>query len=46
MLHLAGFLPLLWLLLSIDQGWFSADPEKDILHFTGRMALNFCWDRC
>lgn len=38
-LHLAGFLPLLWLLLSIDQGWFSADPAKDIQHFTGRMAL-------
>lgn len=39
--HLAGFLPLLWLLLSIDQGWFSADPAKDIQHFTGRMALKF-----
>lgn len=40
-LHLAGFLPLLWLLLSIDQGWFSAEPAKDIQHFTGRMALKF-----
>lgn len=40
-LHPAGFLPLLWLLLSIDQGWFSADPAKDIQHFTGRMALKF-----
>jgi len=40
-LHLAGFLPLLWLLLSIDQGWFSADPAKDIQHFTGRMTLKF-----
>lgn len=40
-LHLAGFLPLLWLLLSIDQGWFSADPAKDIQHFTGRIALKF-----
>jgi len=39
LLHLAGFLPLLWLLLSINQGWFSADPAKDIQHFTGRMAL-------
>ncbi|MFS2221358.1 protein-methionine-sulfoxide reductase heme-binding subunit MsrQ [Pantoea sp. B65] len=38
-LHLAAFLPLLWLILSIDQGWFSADPAKDIQHFTGRMAL-------
>lgn len=41
LLHLAGFLPFLWLLLSIDQGWFSADPAKDIQHFTGRMALKF-----
>ncbi|KHN54245.1 protein-methionine-sulfoxide reductase heme-binding subunit MsrQ [Pectobacterium fontis] len=39
LLHLASFLPLLWLILSIDQGWFSADPAKDIQHFTGRMAL-------
>ncbi|WP_067710221.1 protein-methionine-sulfoxide reductase heme-binding subunit MsrQ [Erwinia sp. ErVv1] len=41
LLHLAGLLPLLWLFLSIDQGWFSADPAKDIQHFTGRMALKF-----
>jgi len=41
LLHLAGFLPFLWLLLSVDQGWFSADPAKDIQHFTGRMALKF-----
>ncbi|MFU9135257.1 protein-methionine-sulfoxide reductase heme-binding subunit MsrQ [Erwinia tasmaniensis] len=41
LLHLAGFLPLLWLFLSIDQGWLSADPAKDIQHFTGRMALKF-----
>ncbi|MBD8167511.1 protein-methionine-sulfoxide reductase heme-binding subunit MsrQ [Erwinia persicina] len=41
LLHLAGFLPLLWLLLSIDQDWFSTDPAKDIQHFTGRMALKF-----
>lgn len=41
LLHLSGFLPLLWLLLSIDQGWLSADPAKDIQHFTGRMALKF-----
>ncbi|MCX8958593.1 protein-methionine-sulfoxide reductase heme-binding subunit MsrQ [Erwinia psidii] len=40
-LHLAGFLPLLWLILSINQGGFSADPAKDIQHFTGRMALKF-----
>lgn len=41
LLHLAGILPLLWLMLSLDQGWFSADPAKDIQHFTGRMALKF-----
>ncbi|MGE9552585.1 protein-methionine-sulfoxide reductase heme-binding subunit MsrQ [Erwinia amylovora] len=41
LLHLAGFLPLIWLMLAIDQGWFSADPAKDIQHFTGRMALKF-----
>jgi len=36
---LAAFLPFLWLILAVDQGWFSADPAKDIQHFTGRMAL-------
>lgn len=41
LLHLAGFLPFLWLLLSVNQGWLSADPAKDIQHFTGRMALKF-----
>lgn len=41
LLHLAGILPLLWVLLAIDQGWLSADPVKDIQHFTGRMALKF-----
>lgn len=38
-IHLAAFLPLLWIFLSINQGWFSADPAKDIQHFTGRMTL-------
>lgn len=38
-IHLAAFLPFLWILLSINQGWFSADPAKDIQHFTGRMTL-------
>src|SRR5471030_728417 len=38
-IHLAAFLPFIWLLLSINQGWFSADPAKDIQHFTGRMTL-------
>ncbi|MCG8710342.1 protein-methionine-sulfoxide reductase heme-binding subunit MsrQ [Brenneria sp. 4F2] len=38
-LHLAAFLPLPWLILAVDQGWLSADPAKDIQHFTGLMAL-------
>ncbi|MGR7877116.1 protein-methionine-sulfoxide reductase heme-binding subunit MsrQ [Klebsiella aerogenes] len=40
-LHLAGFLPLVWLFWAGYQGYFSADPAKDIQHFTGRMALKF-----
>ncbi|MEX2941777.1 protein-methionine-sulfoxide reductase heme-binding subunit MsrQ [Serratia fonticola] len=38
-IYLAAFLPFLWLVLSVDQGWLSADPAKDIQHFTGRMTL-------
>lgn len=38
-LHLAAFLPFLWLFWAASQGYFSADPAKDIQHFTGRMAL-------
>ncbi|MFI8418002.1 protein-methionine-sulfoxide reductase heme-binding subunit MsrQ [Serratia sp. NPDC078593] len=38
-IHLAAFLPLLWLMLAVNQGWLSADPAKDIQHFTGRMTL-------
>lgn len=38
-LHLAAFLPLVWLFYAASQGYFSADPSKDIQHFTGRMAL-------
>lgn len=38
-LHLAAFLPLVWLFWAALQGYFSADPAKDIQHFTGRMAL-------
>lgn len=38
-IYLAAFLPFLWLVLAVDQGWFSADPAKDIQHFTGRMTL-------
>ena len=34
-LHLAGFLPLVWLFWAGHQGYFSADPAKDIQHFTG-----------
>ena len=40
-LHLAGLLPLLWLFWAASQGYFSADPAKDLQHFTGRMALKF-----
>ena len=40
-IYLAAIVPFLWLLLSVDQGWFSADPAKDIQHFTGRMTLKF-----
>ncbi|MDQ4430836.1 protein-methionine-sulfoxide reductase heme-binding subunit MsrQ [Yokenella regensburgei] len=38
-LHLAAFLPFLWLLWAGSHVGFSADPAKDIQHFTGRMAL-------
>lgn len=38
-LHLLAFIPFLWLILSINQGWLSADAAKDIQHYTGRMAL-------
>ncbi|WP_368083358.1 hypothetical protein [Klebsiella michiganensis] len=41
LLHLAGFLPVVWLFWAGHQGYFSADPAKDIQHFTGRMALKF-----
>lgn len=41
LLHLAGLLPLIWLFWAASQGYFSADPAKDIQHFTGRMALKF-----
>lgn len=37
--HLAAFLPLVWLIYATNQGAFSADPAKDIQHFTGLMAL-------
>ncbi|TDS88507.1 sulfoxide reductase heme-binding subunit YedZ [Rahnella sp. BIGb0236] len=40
-IYLAAILPFIWLILSVDQGWFSADPAKDIQHFTGRMTLKF-----
>ncbi|XXN62931.1 protein-methionine-sulfoxide reductase heme-binding subunit MsrQ [Enterobacter ludwigii] len=38
-LHLAAFLPFVYLFMAATQGWLSADPAKDIQHFTGRMAL-------
>jgi sulfoxide reductase heme-binding subunit YedZ len=40
-LHLAGLLPFLWLFWAINNGGLSADPVKDIQHFTGRTALKF-----
>ena len=39
LLHLAAFLPFVWLFWAVSQGQLSADPVKDIQHFTGRMAL-------
>lgn len=39
LLHLAAFLPLVWLVYATNQGQLSADPAKDIQHFTGLMAL-------
>lgn len=39
LLHLAAFLPLVWLVYATNQGALSADPAKDIQHFTGLMAL-------
>lgn len=41
LLHLAGIVPLLWLFWAINSGGLSADPVKDIQHFTGRTALKF-----
>ena len=38
-LHLAAFLPFVWLFWAVSHGQLSADPVKDIQHFTGRMAL-------
>lgn len=34
LLHLAGLLPFLWLVWAVNQGGLSADPVKDIQHFT------------
>jgi sulfoxide reductase heme-binding subunit YedZ len=41
LLHLIGLLPLVWLVFATFQGGLSADPAKDIQHFTGLMALKF-----
>ena len=40
-IYLCAILPFFWIVLSINQGGFSADPAKDIQHFTGRMTLKF-----
>lgn len=39
LLHLAGLLPVLWLFWQLQDGGLSADPAKDIQHFTGLMAI-------
>lgn len=41
LLHLAGLIPFLWLVWAVNNGGLSADPVKDIQHFTGRTALKF-----
>lgn len=41
LLHLAGFLPLVWLVWAVRHGELGADPGKDIQHFTGITALKF-----
>jgi sulfoxide reductase heme-binding subunit YedZ len=40
-LHLAGLLPFVWIFWAVNHGGLSADPVKDIQHFTGRTALKF-----
>ncbi|MEK0044117.1 protein-methionine-sulfoxide reductase heme-binding subunit MsrQ [Escherichia albertii] len=40
-LHAAGFLPIIWLIWAVNHGGLSADPVKDIQHFTGLTALKF-----
>ncbi len=39
LIHLAALLPLVWLVYAVVHGDLSADPAKDIQHFTGRTAL-------
>lgn len=38
-LHLLAFLPLVWLIVAVQQDWLGGDPAKAIQHDTGRMAL-------
>lgn len=40
-LHLLAIVPLIWLISAVNFNWLSADPAKDIQHFTGDMALRF-----
>lgn len=37
--HLIGVLPLLWLIYALNMQLLSAEPAKDIQHFTGLTAL-------
>ena len=39
LLHLLAFSPFIYLVLSVRAGDFSADPAKDIQHFTGLTGL-------
>jgi len=41
LLHLAGFIPLLWLFWAAQHCGLRADPGKDIQRFTGITALKF-----
>lgn len=41
LIYVAALLPFLWLVYAVSQGDFSADPAKDIQHYTGRMGLKF-----
>ncbi|MFC0309673.1 ferric reductase-like transmembrane domain-containing protein [Gallibacterium trehalosifermentans] len=44
LIHLGGFLPLIWLIYTINFNFstsFGSDPSKEIIHFLGYVALSF-----